>query len=107
MPNDEDGAVAYQLVCGGDRLIRVAKVGARLGSPGRLLAEADGRLRPCAEQLRYLVRDEHGRLVDSAARARAQVALELEFHDGRVQTLRSSRGPGRPQPTGGEQKRLL
>jgi exodeoxyribonuclease VII large subunit len=167
--------------------LNLAEVGARLGSPERLLVEADGRLRPCAEQLRYLfgsllrertselgrlggrlrldelgqrlprherlvaelsarqqhavgrslrdagerlraatgmlsslsyqgvlargfalVRDERGRLVDSAARARAHAALELEFHDGRVQTLRSGgRGPGRPQRADGEQKRLL
>jgi exodeoxyribonuclease VII large subunit len=165
----------------------LAECSARLGSPVRLLTEAEGRLRPCAEQLRYLfaallrerggelrrlgarlsveelgrrlprherlvgdlaarqqhaverrlhdagerlracgslleglsyqgvlargfalVRDEDGRPVDSAARAREHIALELEFHDGRVRTLRSSgRGPGRQQPADGEQKRLL
>ena len=34
-----------------------------------------------------LVRDEQAQLVDSAARARTQAALELEFRDGKVQTV--------------------
>ena len=40
------------------------------------------------------------RLVDSAARAREHVTLELEFHDGRVQTLRSG-GRGARQAAAG------
>ncbi len=55
-----------------------------------------------------LVRDERGRLVDSAARARACTALELEFHDGRVPTLRSgARASGRTTPSDDQQERLL
>ena len=49
-----------------------------------------------------LVRDEQGQLVASAARARSQVALELEFRDGRVQTVvapaRARRGPPARRP---------
>jgi exodeoxyribonuclease VII large subunit len=55
-----------------------------------------------------LVRDERGELVDSAARARERVALELEFHDGRVQTLRGgAHGQGRTASPDGKQERLL
>jgi exodeoxyribonuclease VII large subunit len=55
-----------------------------------------------------LVRDERGRLVDSAVRARACTALELEFHDGRVPTLRSGARPSsRPSTTDDQQERLL
>jgi exodeoxyribonuclease VII large subunit len=54
-----------------------------------------------------LVRDEQGRLVDSAARARKQAALELEFHDGRVQTMRSTRSQGRMASADDKQERLL
>ncbi len=55
-----------------------------------------------------LVRDEQGQLVDGAARARTQAALELEFHDGRVPTV-VARGPrsARPAAPGVEQGRLL
>jgi exodeoxyribonuclease VII large subunit len=163
----------------------LAEVGARLGSPDRLLTDADGRLRPCAEQLRYLfqsllrerngelarlggrlrldelgqrlprherlvadlslrqnqalsrvlrdsgerlralagmlsslsyqgvlargfalVRDEAGQLVDSAAKARAAIGLELEFHDGRIMTRRGARTTRQP-PADDQQERLL
>ncbi|HEX5079741.1 MAG TPA: exodeoxyribonuclease VII large subunit [Geminicoccaceae bacterium] len=86
----------------------------------RAVRDASERLRACGsllESLSYqgvlargfaLVRDERGGLVASAARARTQVALEIEFHDGRVRTLRNGgRGPSRAQPDDGEQKRLL
>jgi exodeoxyribonuclease VII large subunit len=54
-----------------------------------------------------LVRDDHGRLVDSAARARTQAGLELEFHDGRIATRRAgARSPSRA-PTDDQQERLL
>ena len=57
-----------------------------------------------------LVRDERGELVDGAAKARALAALELEFHDGRVQTVvaRGGARSARPAATpAGEQGRLL
>ena len=54
-----------------------------------------------------LVRDERGQLVDSAARARTQAGLELEFHDGRVATRRAGRAPSRPSPPDDQQERLL
>jgi exodeoxyribonuclease VII large subunit len=86
----------------------------------RALRDAGERLRAAAGMLSSLsyqgvlargfalVRDERGGLVDSAVLARERVVLELEFHDGRVQTLRSgARGPGRPQPADDQQKRLL
>ncbi len=57
-----------------------------------------------------LVRDEQGELVDGAARARALAALELEFHDGRVQTVVARGGARSARPAAapaGEQGRLL
>jgi exodeoxyribonuclease VII large subunit len=57
-----------------------------------------------------LVRDERGQLVDGAAKARALAALELEFHDGRVQTVVARAGARPPRPAmapGGDQGRLL
>jgi exodeoxyribonuclease VII large subunit len=58
-----------------------------------------------------LVRDQGGRLVPSAMRARAETALEVQFHDGRVPTLVARAGAprqGRPGPLPpGEQRRLL
>jgi len=87
---------------------------------GRALHDANERLRGCGsllESLSYqgvlargfaLVRDERGRLVDSAVRAREHVALELEFHDGRVQTARSgARAQTRMAPADDKQERLL
>ncbi len=53
-----------------------------------------------------LVRDEAGRLVDSAARARAAAGLEIEFHDGRVTARRSPRTPKQPSADD-QQERLL
>jgi hypothetical protein len=49
--------------------------------------------------------------VPSAARARAEAALEVQFHDGRVPTL-VARGGGPKQaradrPSAGDQRRLL
>jgi exodeoxyribonuclease VII large subunit len=58
-----------------------------------------------------LVRDQYGRLVPSATRARVEAALEIQFRDGRVSILvaRGSApkpaGPG-PRPLG-DQRRLL
>jgi exodeoxyribonuclease VII large subunit len=57
-----------------------------------------------------LVRDQAGRPVLSAARARIETALEIQFHDGRVPTLVARGGskaarPASPPP--GEQRRLL
>jgi exodeoxyribonuclease VII large subunit len=58
-----------------------------------------------------LVRDERGQLVPSAARALAEIALEIQFRDGRVPTLVARAGapkqirPGARPP--GEQRRLL
>ena len=55
-----------------------------------------------------LVRDERGELVDSAACARERIALELEFHDGRVSTVRAGARPsGRSAPSEDKQERLL
>jgi exodeoxyribonuclease VII large subunit len=58
-----------------------------------------------------LVRDQYGRLVPSATRARVETALEIQFHDGRV-SIRVARSsapkqarPG-PRPLG-DQRRLL
>jgi exodeoxyribonuclease VII large subunit len=86
----------------------------------RTLRDAGERLRAVAGMLSSLsyqgvlargfalVRDERGALVDSAARARERVALELEFHDGRVQTLRSgARTQGRMASADDKQERLL
>ena len=87
---------------------------------GRRLADALARLQALASLLASLsyrgvlergfalVRDEQGQLVDGAARARTQAALELEFHDGRVQTMvaRGSRSARAAAPAG-EQGRLL
>jgi exodeoxyribonuclease VII large subunit len=58
-----------------------------------------------------LVRDEGGHPVPSAARARTETALEIQFHDGRVPTLVARGGAPRqtragPRPLG-EQRRLL
>jgi exodeoxyribonuclease VII large subunit len=58
-----------------------------------------------------LVRDGDGRPIPSAARARAETALEIQFHDGRVPTVVVRSGaakPARPasRPSG-EQRRLL
>ena len=58
-----------------------------------------------------LVRDESGQLVPSAARALTEVALEIQFRDGRVPTLVARAGapkqarPGPRQPD--DQRRLL
>ncbi len=86
---------------------------------GRSLRDAGERLRAASAMLSSLsyqgvlargfalVRDDHGQLVDSAARARTQIGLELEFHDGRIATRRAgARSPGRP-PTDDQQERLL
>jgi exodeoxyribonuclease VII large subunit len=86
----------------------------------RTLRDAGERLRAAAGMLSSLsyqgvlargfalVRDERGALVDSAARARERVVLELEFHDGRVQTLRSgARAQGRMTSADDKQERLL
>ncbi|MGH6897070.1 MAG: exodeoxyribonuclease VII large subunit [Geminicoccaceae bacterium] len=58
-----------------------------------------------------LVRDEGGRPVPSAARARAETALEIQFHDGRVPTLVARGGSSKPARSAprpqGEQRRLL
>jgi exodeoxyribonuclease VII large subunit len=58
-----------------------------------------------------LVRDEADRLVPSAARARTEIALEIQFRDGRVPTLVARGGPAkptRPDPRPpGDQRRLL
>ena len=58
-----------------------------------------------------LVRDERGQLVPSAARALTEVALEIQFRDGRVPTLVARSGAPRqarpgPRPPG-DQRRLL
>ena len=48
-----------------------------------------------------LVRDEAGRLVPSAVRARAEAALEIQFQDGRVPTLVArGRTPKQARPIG-------
>jgi exodeoxyribonuclease VII large subunit len=86
----------------------------------RGLRDASEHLRRCGsllESLSYqgvlargfaLVRDERGRLVESAASAREHVALELEFHDGRVQTVRSgARSQSRMASADDKQERLL
>jgi exodeoxyribonuclease VII large subunit len=89
----------------------------------RRLEDAGARLKSCTsllDSLSYrgvldrgfaLVRDEQGELVASAARARSQVALELEFGDGKVQTVVApgSRGArsARPGAAAGAQGRLL
>ena len=65
--------------------------------------------RAASDQIVFrMVRDEQAQLVDSAARARTKAALELEFQDGKVQTVvaRGSRGP-RPAVATGGQGRLL
>jgi exodeoxyribonuclease VII large subunit len=58
-----------------------------------------------------LVRDEGGRLVPSAARALSEVALEIQFRDGRVPTLVARAGAPKQARTGprplGDQGRLL
>jgi exodeoxyribonuclease VII large subunit len=58
-----------------------------------------------------LVRDQYDRLVASATHARAETALEIQFHDGRVSIL-VARGsaPRQPRPGPrplGDQRRLL
>jgi exodeoxyribonuclease VII large subunit len=57
-----------------------------------------------------LVRGEDGHLIPSAARARSETALEIQFHDGRILTL-VARGGSKPArsvaPPRGEQRRLL
>jgi exodeoxyribonuclease VII large subunit len=58
-----------------------------------------------------LVRDERGQLVPSAARALSEVALEIQFRDGRVPTLVARSGAPKqartvPRPLG-DQGRLL
>jgi exodeoxyribonuclease VII large subunit len=58
-----------------------------------------------------LVRDEAGRLVPSAARARAEAALEIQFQDGRVPTLVARGSTPKParadRAPPGAQRRLL
>jgi exodeoxyribonuclease VII large subunit len=93
------------------------------GVLARTLRDAAQRLAACSNLLASLsyesvlargfalVRDQAGRPVLSAARARAETALEVQFHDGRVPTLVARTGapkPARPasRPPG-EQRRLL
>jgi exodeoxyribonuclease VII large subunit len=85
---------------------RLADAQARLQAQASLLASLS--YRGVLERGFALVRDEQGQLVDGAARARTQAALELEFHDGRVTTV-VARGPrsARPAAPGVEQGRLL
>jgi exodeoxyribonuclease VII large subunit len=55
-----------------------------------------------------LVRGDDGHLIPSAARARNETALEIQFHDGRVPTLVARAKPARSAaPPPGEQGRLL
>jgi exodeoxyribonuclease VII large subunit len=102
----------------------LADLGARnQGAVGRSLRDAGQRLAATSgllASLSYegvlargfaLVRDEAGRLVPSAARARAETALEIQFHDGRVPTLVARGGTPKPSraeaPADGAQRRLL
>ena len=92
------------------------------GAAARALRERAQRLAACSGllgSLSYegvlargfaLVRDGHGRPVPSAARARTEAALEIQFHDGRVPTLVARGGGAKPRPAArplGEQRRLL
>jgi exodeoxyribonuclease VII large subunit len=85
---------------------RLADAGARLQAQASLLASLS--YRGVLERGFALVRDERGQLVDGAARARTRTTLELEFHDGKVQTA-VARGPrsARPAAPAVEQGRLL
>jgi exodeoxyribonuclease VII large subunit len=88
---------------------------------GRRLDAADDRLQALASllgSLSYrgvlargfaLVRDEQAQLVDSAAHARTKAALELEFRDGKVQTVvaRGARAARPAAASAGGQGRLL
>jgi exodeoxyribonuclease VII large subunit len=108
----------------GQRLPRHRRALADLGlrqdqALGRGLRDAGERLRALGSMLSSLsyqgvlargfalVRDDHGRLVDSAARARREIGLELEFHDGRVATRRAGRATSRPASSDDQQERLL
>jgi exodeoxyribonuclease VII large subunit len=95
----QNGAVARTLRDAGQRLAASASLLGSLSYEG-VLARGFA-----------LVRDEAGRLVPSAARARAEIALEIEFRDGRVPTLVARAGAAkqtRPEPRPpGDQRRLL
>jgi exodeoxyribonuclease VII large subunit len=99
---------------------RLAELEARQGHAiGRRLADARARLQAQAGllgSLSYrgvlqrgfaLVRDDHGQLVDGAAKARGQPILELEFHDGRVRTAVVRGGRASRPAAPAEQGRLL
>jgi exodeoxyribonuclease VII large subunit len=92
------------------------------GAFGRVIGDADGRLRALSsllDGLSYqgvlergfaLVRDEQERLVRDASTARRRTALLLEFKDGRVRTLvteRQARRGGPADAEDAEQGRLL
>ncbi len=85
---------------------RLAEALARLRAQASLLASLS--YRGVLERGFALVRDEHGQLVEGAERARTRSALELEFHDGRVQAV-LARGlrTGRPAGPADTQGRLL
>jgi exodeoxyribonuclease VII large subunit len=97
-------------------------VGRQESAAGRMLSDADGRLRTLSsllDGLSYqgvlergfaLVRDEQDRLVRDAGTARRRTALLLEFKDGRVRTLVAERPARRGAPAdadGPGQGRLL
>src|SRR5690606_18083375 len=91
------------------------------GAIGRALREREQRLAAASSLLASLsyegvlargfalVRDERGRLVPSASRARGETALEIQFHDGRVPTLvaRGTSKPARASPAPPSQQRRL
>jgi exodeoxyribonuclease VII large subunit len=96
--------------------------GRQEGALGRVLNDADGRLRALSSLLDglshqgvlergfALVRDEQDRLVRDADTARRRTALLLEFKDGRVRTLVAERPAKRGAPAGADgpgQGRLL
>ena len=93
-----------------------AAVARRLRDAAQRLAAASGLLASLSYESVLargfaLVRDGDGRLIPSAARARAETALEIQFHDGRVPTLVARSGGAKPaRPASrplGEQRRLL
>jgi exodeoxyribonuclease VII large subunit len=97
--------------------------GRQNGAVGRTLRDAGQRLAASSNLLASLsyegvlgrgfalVRDEGGQLVPSAARARGEIALEIQFHDGRVPTLVARAGAPKQARSGprplGDQRRLL
>jgi exodeoxyribonuclease VII large subunit len=93
----QDHAVSRRLDAADDRLQALASLLGSLSYRG-VLARGFA-----------LVRDEQAQLVDSAARARTQTALELEFRDGKVQTVvaRGSRAARPAAASAGGQGRLL